>query len=195
MGEQLERWAREVMRGDPTVNSGATYEDADMKVDGVGGRVYEFKSSKVNDGLSLRRDHVMVLLQRGIKLNRQPVFIYQNKSGFKLAVVPLKVLSETIGKWDEHHYTSEEVNAVKHAYSTAPRINAKGNNIRISEEDLKTAMALNGLMIYQTKNTVAWVIMEAMPWLKIAGDLKRKNNGNGKREASEDSLDAEGNAV
>ena len=177
-GIQLERWAEENMRGDPTVNSGATFEDADMKVDGVGGRVYEFKSSEENHGLSIDRVAILRLLQRAIKLNRQPVFIYQNADHLRFAMTPLKIVASAVGRWDDVNYQSETVMAVKHAFSHCPSIKAKGNNVRVSAESLASGIAHNGLMMYVTKNGIQWVIMEADAWLEIAGDRKIKEKKN-----------------
>ena len=172
-GEQLERWAREHIRGEATVNSGAVHEDADMKVDGVGGRVYEFKSSVTTKGLSINRMAIMTLLQRSLKLNREPVFVYQNANGDKFAAVPLKVLSNAVEKWDAHGFMPDEISAVKHAISMAPMIKSKGNNMRIPERDLKDAIENAGVLMFQTKNTIMWVILEVNTWLVIAGDKAR----------------------
>lgn len=171
-GEQLEEWAREHIRGDSTVNSGATFNDADMKVDGVGGRLYEFKSSEEYDGLSLRRDHIHILLQRAIKLNRDPVFIVQNSLHDRYAVIPLRVLAAAIGKWDAIGFNPEEVLAVRHAFQGCPVIESKGDNIRIKPDVLKNSINKHGVVFYKTKNGISWVILEANTWLTIAGDKK-----------------------
>lgn len=175
-GRQLEGWGEEMIRGTPTKNSGATHEDADMKVDGVGGRLYEFKSSEGTGGISIRRDHAITLLQRGMKLSRDPVFIFQNKHKKVFALMPFPVLDKRMKEFDAHQYQPDYVLAIKHAFQTLPIINAKGNNIRIKEDELELAMEHVGMMGYRTKNTITWIVMEATAWLKFAGDEKRIEN-------------------
>ena len=172
-GEQLERWARENMRGVPTLNSGATYEDADMKVDGVGGRVYEFKSSETTSGISINRAAARTLLERAIKLSRDPAFIFQSSKHERFAVTPLRTLQSAISKWDSVGFNPLEVQAIKFAMSTAVMINAKGNNIRIKGEELDHLIDVNGFFLYKMKNGIVWAILEADVWLKIVGDRKK----------------------
>jgi len=171
-GQQLEDWGEEVIDGTPTVNSGAKYEDADMKVGGVGGRLYEFKSSAGTGGISIRRDHVRLLLERAIKLTRDPVFIFRNNKNMTIALVPFVIFNKRMKQFDEHGYYPENVQALQHAFQTLPQIQSKGDNIRIPEKDLKDAMELNGVMIYRQKNGIPWVVMEAMTWLEFIGDKK-----------------------
>lgn len=173
-GEQLERWARENIRGVSTKNSGATYEDADMKVDGVGGRLYEFKSSETTAGISINRVDVRTLLERAIKLNREPVFIFQNSKHERYALTPMKILHAAIDRWDAVGFNPQSVQAIKIAMSTAPMIDAKGNNIRIKDWELTGAIDKNGFLIYRTKNSIPWAIIEVDTWLSIVGDKKKE---------------------
>jgi len=171
-GQQLEDWAAENIKGTPTVNSGATFEDADMKVGGVGGRLYEFKSSEDNMGLSINRVAARTLLQRAIKLNREPVFIYQNAAHKRFALMPLKILQAALGKWKAVEYYPTPVQAVMQAMQQAPLIQSKGDNIRIKDWELKGAMEHNGFLLFQTKNTIVWAVLEADAWLDVGDDKK-----------------------
>lgn len=171
-GQHLEDWAEEVINGTPTNNSGATNEDADMKVGGVGGRLYEFKSSETTGGLSINRVAVLTLLQRAVKLNRDPVFIYRNKHGVNLAVVPYVVFDKRMRQFTDHNYAPEAVKFLQQAFQTLPIINAKGNNIRIKEEELTKVMEINGVMAFKNKTRIPWIILPAEIWLEFIGDNK-----------------------
>jgi len=175
-GDQLEQWGVENIRGTLTSNSGAVHEDADMLVDNdlTGRRVYEMKSSVVNKGITINRVPALMLLQRGVKLGREPVFIYKNAKGIIVAITPLRIVENKFGYQINQ---TEEMRKLHFTLQHIPRRILKGNNIRVNEEELQLVMELDlNCMIVQTKNDIPWVIMDAMTWLELSGDKRAVKN-------------------
>ena len=171
-GDQLEQWGIENIKGTLTSNSGAVHEDADMLVDNgiTGRRIYEMKSSIVNKGITINRVHALMLLQRAVKLGREPVFIYKNATGRIVAITPLRIVEN---KFDYQYNKTDKMRKLSFTLQNIPRRVLKGNNIRASEEELELVMELDlNCMIVETKNGIPWVIMDAITWLELSNDKR-----------------------
>ena len=172
LGDQLEKWGEEHIRGTLTVNSGALHEDGDMHVDNAttGKRIYEMKSSVVNNGVTINRVHARMLLQRAVKLGREPVFIYKNAKGRIVAITPLRIVEN---KFAYLHNQTIEMKKLQAVLRQIPRSVLKGDNIRVNEKELDLVMDLDlNCLIVQTRCGIPWVVIDAMTWLELSGDKR-----------------------
>lgn len=168
-GDQLEQWGLEHIDGRPTNNSGAVNEDGDLLVDNhtTGKRVYEMKSSVVNHGVTINKVHARQLLQRAVKLSREPVFIYKNADGRIVAITPLRVVEN---KWGYPHTRTEELKRMRGALQSMPLVvQRKGHNIRLTDKQLRLVMDTVGVCVVETKS-IPWVVMDVQLWLELSMD-------------------------
>ena len=167
-GDKAERWAKEQVEGTPTVNSGATFCDADMKTGGFGGRMYEIKSSTKIEGVKINKKAIQVLCQRALKELREPVFLFMNKHNEMYAVVPIEVfipIAETT-----MFYQQELARGIENCV----HLKGKGNNITVDNIYTTEILGPQDLIVYQRKDGDRWVILDADIWLTCVGDQKKK---------------------
>lgn len=159
-GSQPERWLCEVAFVEPTVNSGATFCDADA-LSLVGRRIYESKSTEREDGLIQGKD-VKLLFQRGERLQRTPVFLFSFlPTRHRFVIVPRDVWRGTDPSWD--------------SVTLRWLPDLRGETLRAPWRLIGEAMDEDDEVVYvfsSARQKRWWALMDAKRWLRLCGDLK-----------------------
>ena len=163
-GEAAEQWVTQNTNLTPTKDSGSVHEDGDFRSGGVGGRLYEVKSSVKHKKIHIAGKDVKKILQRARKLSQFPVFLYQNCDEDWYAVVSWDAFKDVL-----YEQMPSKVSQALLASRAAGIVKKPTEVINITPTDLD-GLDIQKFLRFENK-TGRWIVMSADVWLFMSGDM------------------------